>query len=68
MMPTKQPGQNSHSHGCTTWCIYDCDNLDDYWLVKIIMLESEKAEIASLGKTFLGKIFNNLDPLNALKR
>ena len=25
-MPTKQPGQDRHSYGCTTWCIDDCDD------------------------------------------
>ena len=42
--------------------------VDCGWLVKIIVLWNEEATITSLGKKFVGKIFNNLNPLNVLKR
>ena len=39
----------------------------DCWLVKIIDFESKEIKVASLGKKFVGKIYNILDPLNVLK-
>ena len=69
MTPTQQPGQDRHSRGCTTWCIHDCDDPGGLLPVlagiyRSLYFENKEPVIASLGKKFVGKIFNILDPLD----